>query len=254
MPGTEGRASGPGTLTVVLRTGAVKDAVMIKSLLYCVLMLAMIATPVAAFNPTASQQRKAAHQIVFTVHEKDSETGEDVSGRALCTANAIGSHALLTANHCDMGETELRVDNELIDRQILGRIADGEDHLIFLVGGSKFKDTMGRFYSPDTYQMDKTGDEVFMYGDGGKLFPPQYRKGYRMDYVVPPADEAEPGMPTDQVYLFDMNIIGGDSGSAIYSKKSGNLVSLVTYSIDEKFCGAYIMKFTQAQIEQAENF
>ena len=152
-----------------------------------------------------------------------------------------------------MGETSLRVDKELIDRQILGRIKDGEDHVIFLVGGSEFKDTMARFYNPDTYKMDNVGDDVFMYGDGGALYPPQYRKGYRMDLVAPPEDGIEPGFPTDEIYLFDMNIIGGDSGSAIYGK-SGELVSLVTYSINDKFCGAYLMKFTARDIERAENF
>jgi len=224
-----------------------------KKFLTLVLMLALTAMPASAFNPQKALQRKAAHQIVFQVTIVDDEGTQ--TGKALCTASAIGPHALLTAGHCDMGETDLRVDNELSDRPIFNRINDGEDHVIFLVGGSAFKDTMGRFYSPDTYQPDKVGDEVFLYGDGGGMYPPQYRQGRAMGVMTVPEKELSGMLITDpNVYMFDLNIVGGDSGSAIYDKRTGNLVTLVTYGVAEKYCGAYIMKFTQAQVEQAEKF
>ena len=224
-----------------------------KKFLTLVLMLALTVMPASAFNPQKAAQRKAAHQIVFRITEVDDEGTH--TGKALCTASALGPHALLTAGHCDMGETELRVDNELSDRPIFSRINDGEDHVIFLVGGSAFKDTMGRFYSPDTYQPDRVGDEVFLYGDRGGMYPPQYRQGRVMGVMTVPEKELSGMLVSDpNVYLFDLNIIGGDSGSAIYDKKSGQLVSLVTYGLANKFCGAYIMKFTQAQVEQAEKF
>jgi len=219
-----------------------------------VLMLALTVMPAAAFNPTKSPQRKAAHMITFLVHEKD-ENGEEQTGRAQCTASALGNHALLTADHCDMGETTIHVDKELVDRAIFGRIKDGEDHVIFLVGGSAFKDTMANFYSPDTYKMDNVGDEIFLYGDGQGMYPPAYRQGRVMGAVTIPQKDIDSMLITDpNVYMFDLNIIGGDSGSAIYDKRTGKLITLVTYSMADHFCGSYIMKFTQAQVEQAEKF
>ena len=220
-----------------------------KKFLSLLLTLSMVALPASAFNPSKSPQRKAAHMLVFTFVE-DGQTG-----KALCTASALGKHALLTAGHCDMGETEVTVDNELSPRPIFSRINDGEDHVIFLVGGSAFKDTMGKFYSPDTYAPDKVGDEVFLYGDGVGIFPPQYRQGRSMGTIVIPDKELSGMLISDpNLLMFDISIVGGDSGSAIYDKHTGKLVTLVTYGIAGKFCGAYILAFKQADIERAEKF
>ena len=225
-----------------------------RRFLSILLMLSMVALPASAFNPEKSPQRKDAHMIVFVIHEKD-EFGQDYTGKALCSASALGKHALLTAGHCDKGETELTVDNELSPRPIFSRINDGEDHVIFLVGGSAFKDTMAKFYSPDTYAPDKVGDEVFLWGDGAGLYPPQFRQGRSMGTIVIP-DKELPGMLVSDpnLLMFDISIVGGDSGSAIYDKHTGKLVTLVTYGVADKYCGAYVMHFTQAQVEQAEKF
>ncbi len=217
-----------------------------KNLLSLVLALVMIVQPVCALprHPEKTPQSKATHQIKFVV-EVDGETGH-----ALCTSSAIGPHALLTAKHCDVGETALTVDKELVDHKILGRLADGEDHVIFLVDGSAFKDTMGAFYSAEGIS---TGAQVFMFGDGGGMYPPQYRRGYYMNSMTATDKEVPEGMPVGRMYVFDLNIIGGDSGSAIYNN-DGMLVSLVTYSLADHFCGAYPLAFTDEQIEQAKNF
>lgn len=224
-----------------------------RSILSILLALSMIALPAAAINIPKSPQRKAAHQITFVVHEKDDE-GKDITGHALCTASALGAHALLTAGHCDVGETDLRVDNELADRTIFARINDGEDHVIFLVGGDAFRDTMAKFYSVAPVS-NEPGDEVFLWGDGGGLFPPQYRQGRRMGTTVLPEKELKGLLvPDPNLYMFDINIIGGDSGSAIYDRKTGKIVTLVTYSMADHFCGAYKLDFTQEQINAAETF
>ena len=225
-----------------------------KRFLSILLMLSMVALPASAFNPEKSPQRKDAHMIVFVIHEKD-EFGQDYTGKALCSASALGKHALLTAGHCDMGETEVTVDNELSPRPIFSRINDGEDHVIFLVGGSAFKDTMAKFYSPDTYAPDKVGDEVFLYGDGAGIFPPQFRLGRSMGTIVIPDKELSGMLVSDpNLLMFDISIVGGDSGSAIYDKHTGNLVTLVTYGVADKFCGAYKMSFNPADVERAEKF
>ena len=76
-----------------------------------------------------------------------------------------------------------------------------------------------------------------------------------MGTVVIP-DKELPGMliSDPNLLLFDINIVGGDSGSAIYDKHTGNLVTLVTYGVADKYCGAYVLHFSQAQVEQAEKF
>ena len=203
-----------------------------------------------------SPQRKATHEIIFPVIVPSETPGQPPElHHGLCTSSAIGPHALLTATHCDVGETTLSVDRETGNRHVLGRVADGQDHTILFVDGPAFQDTMGKLYDPDSYHMDKEGDDVFMFGDGGGMYPPQYRKGYRMDSVVFEPGEVDERMPANStVYLFDMPIVGGDSGSAIYDRH-GKLVTLVTYGIEDgKYCGAYAMAVTEAQIKLARKF
>ena len=222
-----------------------------KSLIALFLAIALACTPALAMprHPESTAQRKAAHQIVFDVQHTDEDDTVEI-GHGLCTASAIGPHALLTATHCDAGQTTLSVDNSLTPITIISRIADGADHTIFLVNGPAFNDTMGQFYST---KGDKMGDRIFLYGDGGGMFPPQYRVGYRMGSIVMTTKEAPEGMPTGELWLFDVSIIGGDSGSAIYNEH-GQLVTIVTYGMGDHYCGAYPLHFTQTQIDQAEQF
>jgi hypothetical protein len=224
-----------------------------KQILSLILMLSMVTLPASAFNLAKSSQRKAAHQITFVIHKKG-DNGEDITGRGLCSSSALGAHALLTAGHCDAGETSVRVDNEPVDRTIFARINDGEDHVIFLVGGDAFRDTMAKFYSVAPVS-NAPGDEVFLWGDGAGIFPPQLRLGRSMGTIVIPDKEFPEMLVSDpNLLMFDISIVGGDSGSAIYNKKTGKLVTLVTYGIADKFCGAYRLDYTQEQINRAETF
>jgi hypothetical protein len=145
------------------------------------------------------------------------------------------------------------VDNEVGQRKILGRIKDGEDHMIFLVDGSKFKNTMAADYDPDTYVLPTVGEKVFLFGDGAAIWPPQYRTGYYMGSTQVDDSTGADASTDTTLLLLDLNIIPGDSGSAIYGS-DGKLVSLVTYGVGGKFCGSYKMAFTWGQIVQAESF
>ena len=224
-----------------------------KRVMALVLAVAMTCVPVFAMpkHPESSAQRKAAHQIVFEAKHV-TEDGTVEVGHGLCTASAIGPHALITATHCDVGETSLVVDKGFITYTIISRIADGQDHTIFLVNGPAFKDTMGKFYT-DVTPSDKMGDRVYFFGDGGGMFPPQYRVGYRMGSMTMTTDDVPAGMPVGEVWIFDMNVVGGDSGSAMYDEH-GKLLTLVTYGMGGHFCGAYPLHFSAAQIDQAEQF
>ncbi len=204
-------------------------------------------------HPAKSEQSKAAHRIEFLIPEaaaNEEQLFPSAAGKGACSSSAIGPHALLTAQHCDVGEEYLTVDLDLAPRKIVGRITDGEDHIIFLVDGPKFKNTIAAEYDPDTYTVPTVGEKVFLFGDGGAMFPPQYRTGY---YTGSTTIEGADASKDPVVMLFDLNIIPGDSGSAVYGS-NGKLVTLVTYGIDGKFCGAYRMMFTAAQVAQAEAF
>jgi len=208
-----------------------------------ILMLSLVVWPTQRLIPPKSQQRKATHVVIMKHGE---ETG-------VCTASAIGRHALLTADHCDMGTDNLRVDYTF-NIHVLGRIKDGKDHIIYLVDGPEFEDTMGSLYNPATYDMSREGDGAFFFGDGGGMFPPQLRKGYRMDHIGFDKDEAPKGMIAGDLFLLDIAAINGDSGSAVYSEETGRLIGVITYALFERFVGTYAMHFTQAQIDQAERF
>ena len=226
-----------------------------KKLAIAVLFISLCALPLygAPRHPAKSVQSKAAHRIMFVLPETVNEEGQlfPSARKGYCSASALGPHALLTAQHCDSGETSLRVDNDLADRKIVGRITDGEDHIIFLVDGTKFKDTMAADYDPSSYALPTVGDKVFLFGDGGGFWPPQYRTGY---YTGSVNTEEKDLAPTDPVMmLFDMNIIPGDSGSAVYGP-NGELVTVVTYIISGKFAGCYKMAFTAEQVAKAEAF
>ena len=204
-------------------------------------------------HPGKSEQRKASHRIEFTVPENritDEQIFPSADGKGACSASAIGPHALLTAQHCDIGEESLTVDLELSPRNIVGRITDGEDHIIFLVSGPKFKSTMAADYDPTAYALPTVGERVFLFGDGHAMYPPQYRTGYYTGTVK--LEDADASTDTN-ILLFDLNIIPGDSGSAVYGD-NGKLVTLITYSVGGKFAGCYKMAFTEAQIAQAEAF
>lgn len=224
-----------------------------KKAIIAVLFLLSLLLSAAPRHPGKSEQGKAAHRIVFVVPEDKSGNGQlflTDAGKKVCSSSAIGQHALLTAQHCDVGEEYLTVDNEVAQRKIVGRIIDGEDHIIFLIDGPKFKVTMAAEYDPNTYALPEVGEKVFLFGDGAGMYPPQYRTGYYTGVTQLDGVDAS----TDpNVLLFDINIIPGDSGSAMYGV-GGKLVTLVTYGVGGKFCGAYKLAFTEAQVMQAEEF
>jgi hypothetical protein len=210
-----------------------------KFLIFYILLLSLAALPAQHLVLAKTQQRLATHAIVMN--------------KGFCTSSAIGPHALLTASHCDSSAGSIKVD-ESFSINILGRITDNKDHIIYLVDGPPFKVTMGEFYSPSTYDMPREGEGVFFYGDGGGMFPPQLRKGYRMDHLEFGKDTTPPGMPSGDLFLFDMVAITGDSGSAVYSEKTGRLIAVVTFGLFDHFAGSYALQFTQEQIDLAKNF
>src|SRR4051812_16886486 len=108
-----------------------------KRLAVLLLLLAVLASVSfhqfrAQAHRVANSQMKSAHMIAML----------SASGRkqAVCSATAIGPHALLTAEHCIEDEPAmLNVDLSTVNYQIVADNRDNRDHVILIVDGPAFK-------------------------------------------------------------------------------------------------------------------
>jgi hypothetical protein len=192
--------------------------------------------PVLPTRTLAAQIREYAH-VTFQ---------ETVVGPpAICSATAIGSHALLTASHCERPTTDIMIDGE--DSRIIGLTRDGLDHTIYLVDK--------KFEKWATFGEDVgIGDELYMWGNPeGKLFI--FRKGY----VVKIA-QAHDDAPIELV--IDIQNYHGDSGAGMFNNR-GQLVTVQSTvstfhnSEDEmrtQFSSGLIPNFSPEQMKQVEEF
>ena len=209
-------------------------------------LLLFIALPVFAVTAPLtlkSEQHKATHTIILS-NEKDHEA-------AGCSATAISEHVLLTAEHCNIANAVLYLDQTVKPLQhpleISERYFDHQDHMLIVLPGVSFKN----FISYGACAPLKQEDHYYMWGNPG-LLPNKYREGYVTGSIVNPLDDAE----IDAVSSFLMlsgPVVGGDSGSAIFSAKDGHLASVLTYGINSgMFAGVYPLAFTSEQLAQAE--
>jgi hypothetical protein len=181
------------------------------------------------FNPI-TPERKATHMITY--YEDDSE-----HRISLCTGTAVGPHALLTAMHCDFGESRtISLDLSVKKYHIIGTASDGRDHIIYHLDGPAFTNVV-------TIKERKAvmGEQVISYGDGKEDYPPH-------TYVGKVVEQANGGDTSevdaaDGTTEFTLPVVPGDSGSAIYAK-DGSIVALVTYADED----------VNADIHQAAGF
>lgn len=203
--------------------------------------------------PTADnrfpQVHKAEHWIVIG---DDKEAGG-------CTATAIGPHALLTAQHCDVdapdgSEIKIFVDVDGKPRYstptpyaIVAKKFDGSDHMILLLSGPTFQDVMPYVTAPPLQ-----GESVLWWGN-----PAGVRDMLREGYVMgaSPAPVPPSGADIQTLWYVDAPSIPGDSGSAVVDATDGHLVCIVTFGInDGEFMGCFALRFTPDQIAAAQAF
>ena len=199
--------------------------------------------------PEAAVRWAAAHRAM---HWIVTETLKDGAG---CTATAIAPHALLTAEHCDLKDApgaKLFIDRdvpkyaEATQYRITGKIYDGSDHMILLVSGPSFNDTIK--YAP---QDPEQSENVLWWGNPGGIHD-QLREGYVMGQMPEPAPSQK---ELQRLWLVAAPAIPGDSGSAVIDATDGHLVGVVTYSInDGEFMGMFELHFTAGQIATAEAY
>ena len=197
-------------------------------------------------------QQKAQHLVIFL-----NEKGED---DGLCTATAIGPHAILTAEHCNKGDnpdTEITLDLSMEHRNLVSEFYDGRDHEIYLLDGPAFKN----YLRPDELievAPVRADEKVFIYGDGLGSYPPR-----RVDGQVDNDSNAIDFSDVDQelqAVWYTMAVVPGDSGSAIYAS-DGRVVGLVTYGIDStsrkspsKRVVGFALGFSEKVITRAHTF
>lgn len=200
------------------------------------------------------QQHKAMHVIVEVERDAD---GNPLHG-GLCTAYAVAPHTLLTAEHCDMKTNAIYIDTtdrEAIKSQrimsytIVKKIYDNQDHVLYVVSGITFNSTI---VLTANVELPKTGVHTYQWGNPSGVRD-QYREGVVMGSMPNPnQDTDEPVNATGIVYLIAEPVVGGDSGSAIFSAEDGQLIGVLTYGIDDgQIAGMYAVVFTQAQLDAA---
>ena len=230
------------------------EKTMKKFLKSFVLMLALTVS-LAAAPAKLPTLKEVEHKSMYAIIMDNGKTGEDRDASG-CTAYAISEHVLLTAEHCNQNGGSLYLNPEKIDGhwdrtrplQVSAKYFDHEDHMLLVVPRATFKYHIN--YDPDTYAPPKAGDFVYFWGNPN-LIHDQYRSGYMMG-KMPSA-----GLDSDVdagglIYLFAVPVVGGDSGSSVFSK-DGRLVMIVTYGIDNgQVMGGYALAFSSEQIAQAE--
>lgn len=192
-----------------------------------------------ALPPTMLSERLASHYVVMM---------EGYRREGLCTGTAIGPHAILSAKHCDDdGDVKsITIDLAVEKHNIVRRIEDGRDHIIWLVSGTPLRNIVSVAQKgPGNHEA------VSFYGVGGGAYPPVPKYGYTMPCNDPSDADEDAGMK-----CFETNGIPGDSGSAIYNT-SGDIVGILTYrdgdTKPESNIG-FVPNFTAEQLQDAATF
>lgn len=188
-------------------------------------------------------QQRASHRIAFYDNEKSQD--------AICTATAIGPHAILTATHCNEGDVDslIRVDLSRTYYHILAADNDGRDHVLYLLDGPAF--TYLAEYDTAKARHPAVGDVVNYYGSGKGIYPLTETTGIAAR-TLDPSDVDE----DLRLNLYAGHAIPGESGSAIYDK-NGVIVGVLSYGITinkKEYFGAFELGFTAQEVRFAQNF
>jgi hypothetical protein len=168
-----------------------------------------------------------------------------------CTATAIGPHALLTASHCNKDDklTKIHLDLVLNDYHIQKTLTDNRDHDIYLIDGPPLHNFVEYKVRPA-----KSWERVHIYGDGEGQYPPR-----RLDGIKLPFDDFSEIDQSQGVVRFGMEVIPGDSGSAVIAE-DGSIVAVTTYlwkeNEQDKHWSTvdFLPAFTDEQITEAFTF
>lgn len=209
-----------------------------------VLALASI-TSVAEVSPEVKAvQHKATLEIVMLNSAEHEGAG--------CSAIAISEHVLLTAQHCDVDDAVIYFNQNkrpfTNGRVVTEKYFDDNDHMLLVVPSVSFKYTIS--YDASKVRKMKQGEHLYLWGNPALLMD-QYREVYATGKVtLPSGDEVN---AAGEFEMISGPVVGGDSGSAIFSAEDGQLVGITTWGMfGGMFLGSYPLQFTQEQVDQAE--
>jgi hypothetical protein len=190
---------------------------------------------------TTTKEQRASHMITFL--------DDDGERKGVCTGTSTGPHSLLTAEHCNAegDSTQITIDRSTEKHKLLAAAGDGRDHVIYLLDGAAFTN-----YEVVKQVKPVLGETVTMYGDGESLYPPVPRYGKVFSCEDPSDLDESAGQECST-----LQVIPGDSGSAVYNVR-GEIVGTVTYqSRDEDGKVSEIgfaLNFEQDKLDVARTF
>jgi hypothetical protein len=163
------------------------------------------------------QMKPAVKKIVDTTYRIEFSEGE-------CSGTAVGRHALLTAEHCDpeAKATEIVLEGKTV--KVLGRLADGSDHLVL------FLDKTFDKFAVISLRHVEIGESVLFAGAPGDM-PLLLRQGI----VAGLCDTPDYG----SCFELQSAIYFGDSGAGIFDA-NGRVVSSVSMAKSMSGDGHYI--------------
>lgn len=212
----------------------------VRKILPLLLLVVLFVLP-AVSSTLKDEQHRATLTIIVAFDGK----------RAGCSATAIAPHVVLTAQHCDIDGGTLYFNQDTPPYQrgqtVTEKYFDKNDHMLMVVPGVEFKHFVR--YDAGKIRSARQGEYVYLWGNPALLMD-QYREGYAtgtVNFRVNGDVNAE-----GPFTMLAVPIVGGDSGSAVFSGVDGQLVGITTWGIaGGKFLGSYPLQFTQSQIDQA---
>lgn len=167
-------------------------------------LLLLLSAPAFAANPAVEKAGKASVQTEQTTINDDS----------MCSATAIGPHAIITATHCELPSKVIavRVGGKATVCTIAGRARDDFDHTIYLLNDITFTDYV------DVGPPFAVADDIFMWGNPGD-WQDVFQRGYIAGIYSQPEKPVE--------WLIDVQAFPGESGAGIFSP-DGKLVGVLT--------------------------
>lgn len=175
--------------------------------------------------PTMDQQHRSAHHINFkNIIEGDS-----------CSATAVGPHTLLTAGHCLMASTEIKIDGA--SAHIASLVFDDADHML-IVTDATFKEWL----RIDQTAVDNIspGTAVHMWGNPGRSTDVA-RSGSFIRW--------EDYSDTIQLAVFELPIYAGDSGSGLLND-AGAIIAVASLGNQSANTAVFPLQFSSEQLSQ----
>jgi hypothetical protein len=161
-------------------------------------------------------------------------TGGDLP-KTECSATAAAPHILLTASHCnentDEHYTMLTLDYSTQKFHVLAELKDKRDHVLYLLDGPAFTNYVPMIDVLRTHSAPDDNADVVVFGDGEAVYPPRPLYGY-IDSEADAADFSDVDK-ADGIHYYVLAVQHGDSGSAVYDLKTGQILGVLTYGLDE---------------------